>query len=74
VGSSIPHAGWGLAASTDDPDLGYELRLLLVAVKEFIEVGDPTESAALQLLREPRSKADRLKQYSPIWCGLMAST
>lgn len=61
VSSSIPHAR-------------DELRLRLVAVKEFIEVSDPTETAALQLLREPRSKADRLKQYSPIWCGLMAST
>jgi hypothetical protein len=73
VGSSIPHARWGLAASTDDPNLGDERRLPLVAVKEFIEVSDPTESAALQLPREPRSKADRLTQYSPIWCGLMAS-
>jgi len=46
-----------LYGADDDPDLGDELRLPLVAVKEFIEGSDPTESAALQLPREPRSKA-----------------
>ena len=56
-----------LYGADDDPDLGDELRLPLVAVKEVIEVSDPTESATLPLLREPRSKADRLKPYTPIW-------
>lgn len=55
-------------SAVDDPYLGEELRLPLAALQEFIDSSaDPAESAAVQLLSELRSKADRLKPYSPIW-------